>query len=171
MSFGPQRVNYLKFCDFQLIFHRLVCSSETDCVADFTPGDRALTVCSLDTGARWADIKARRLSGCGDEEPAQDSVIKPEWKKPHGRHRRRSEYNIKAEPIKYNVRVRTGFKWIEYYIMAYTCEHGNEPSGSIKEEHLDQLSGYQLLKKNSAARSNLYLIDTNQNYIRRKHLK
>jgi hypothetical protein len=36
--------------------------------------------------------------------------------------------------------------------MASTCEHGNEPSGSIKgREFLYQLSDYQLLKKESTA--------------------
>jgi hypothetical protein len=35
--------------------------------------------------------------------------------------------------------------------MAGFCEHGNEPSGSIKGvEFLDYLSDYQLLKKGSA---------------------
>jgi hypothetical protein len=27
------------------------------------------------------------------------------------------------------------------------CEHGNDPSGSIKAEFLDHLNNYQLLKK------------------------
>jgi len=32
-----------------------------------------------------------------------------------------------------------------------SCQHGNEPSGCIKDgEFLDQLSDYQLLKYNSA---------------------
>jgi len=32
-----------------------------------------------------------------------------------------------------------------------SCEHGNEPSGSIKGgKFLDYLGGYQLLKKDSA---------------------
>jgi len=36
--------------------------------------------------------------------------------------------------------------------MADSCEHGNEPSGSIKcDELLVQLSDYQLLKYNPAA--------------------
>jgi hypothetical protein len=35
--------------------------------------------------------------------------------------------------------------------VAGSCEHGNEPSGSIKGgEFLDQLSDCQLLKKDSA---------------------
>jgi len=33
-----------------------------------------------------------------------------------------------------------------------SCEHGNEPSGSIKSgEFLDQLNDYQLLKKDPAS--------------------
>jgi len=35
--------------------------------------------------------------------------------------------------------------------VAVSCEHGNEPSGSIKgAKFLDQLSNYQLLKKDPA---------------------
>jgi hypothetical protein len=41
--------------------------------------------------------------------------------------------------------------------VAVSCEHCNEPYGSIKgEKFLDQMSGYQFLKKNSA--SSNYLI-------------
>jgi len=37
--------------------------------------------------------------------------------------------------------------------MAGSCEHGNEPSGSVKDvEFLDQLSDCQLLKKDYAPR-------------------
>jgi hypothetical protein len=32
-------------------------------------------------------------------------------------------------------------------------EHGNEPSGSIQGEEFDQLTDYQLLKKESVPRS------------------
>jgi hypothetical protein len=34
--------------------------------------------------------------------------------------------------------------------VAGSCEHGNEPSGSKKGGELDQLSDFQLLKKDSA---------------------
>jgi hypothetical protein len=38
-----------------------------------------------------------------------------------------------------------------HVLLAITCGHGSEPSGSIKDrEFLDQLSNYQLLKKESA---------------------
>jgi len=38
--------------------------------------------------------------------------------------------------------------------VAYSCEHGNEPSSSVKGgEFLDQLSDYQLLKKDSDSHS------------------
>jgi hypothetical protein len=38
-------------------------------------------------------------------------------------------------------RTLTGFIWLR--IVAGSCEHGNEPSGSIKgKEFLDQLSDY-----------------------------
>jgi hypothetical protein len=37
--------------------------------------------------------------------------------------------------------VRTGFIWLRIRVGSGFCEHGNEPSGSIKgEEFLDQLS-------------------------------
>jgi hypothetical protein len=40
--------------------------------------------------------------------------------------------------------------------VADSCEHGNDPSGSIKgREFLDQTSDYQLLNKDSAPRSEL----------------
>jgi hypothetical protein len=39
------------------------------------------------------------------------------------------------------------------------CKHGNEPSGSITDgEFLDYLSDYQLLKTESALRSQLHVV-------------
>jgi hypothetical protein len=47
--------------------------------------------------------------------------------------------------------VRAGFCWLRSDPVADSCEHGNEPSGSINGgEFIDQLSSYQLLKENSA---------------------
>jgi hypothetical protein len=43
--------------------------------------------------------------------------------------------------------------------VAGSCEHGNEPSGSIKVgENIDQVSDYQLLKKVSAPCSWLRIV-------------
>jgi hypothetical protein len=49
------------------------------------------------------------------------------------------------------VRLWTGFSWLRISSICEFCEYGNEPSGSTKDrEFLRQLSGYQILKKDSA---------------------
>jgi hypothetical protein len=70
-------------------------------------------------------------------------------KRPVGRPRRMWEDNIKMDLEEI---VCENVDWIHVVQDgAGCCEHGNEPSGSIKcGEFLDQLSDCQLLKKNSA---------------------
>jgi hypothetical protein len=50
--------------------------------------------------------------------------------------------------------VWTGLIWLRYRPVDNSCEHGDEPSGSIKYwVILEYLSDWRLLKKGSAARS------------------
>jgi hypothetical protein len=54
--------------------------------------------------------------------------------------------------MKQYVRVWTGIYWLRAGSRMGSCEHGNELSGSINDrEFLNQLSDYQLLKKDSAS--------------------
>jgi hypothetical protein len=65
-------------------------------------------------------------------------VGKPEGKRRLGRRRRRWEDNIKMDVKGINVIAWTGVKWIKMDAVAGSCEHGDEPSGSIKgREFLD----------------------------------
>jgi len=54
-------------------------------------------------------------------------IGKPEGKRTLGRPRRRWEDNIKLELR------RIGFSWLRIGSNGGLCEHGNEPSGSIKK--------------------------------------
>jgi hypothetical protein len=50
------------------------------------------------------------------------------------------------------LKVWSGFIWIEIGLMAGACEHGNEPSGSVKgEDFLHYLSDCYLLKIGSSS--------------------
>jgi hypothetical protein len=78
-------------------------------------------------------------------------VGKPEGKRPLGRPRRRWVDNSKIDlrEIRWD-----GMNWIDLAqdrTMEGSCEHGDEPSGSIKcWELLEWLRNWQLLKKVSA---------------------
>jgi hypothetical protein len=74
-------------------------------------------------------------------------VGKPEGKRPLGRPRHRGVDNkIVLREIRWN-----GMEWIDL-AQEGSCEHGNEPSGSIKRwEVLEWLHKWRLLKKGSAA--------------------
>jgi hypothetical protein len=56
-------------------------------------------------------------------------VGKPEGKRPLGRSRRRWEDNIKMDLREIGW---GGMDWIDLGPVEGSCEHGNEPSGSIK---------------------------------------
>jgi hypothetical protein len=61
----------------------------------------------------------------------QISGGKPEGKRPLGRSRRRWEVDIKIDLRE------TGLKSVDWiYLAVGSCEHGNEPSGSIKDVEL-----------------------------------
>jgi hypothetical protein len=76
-------------------------------------------------------------------------VGKPEGKRPLGRPRRTRVDNIKIDLREIGWGGMTGSIWGP---MKGSCEHGNEPSGSIKcWEVLEWLHNWQLLKKGSAA--------------------
>jgi hypothetical protein len=67
-------------------------------------------------------------------------VGKPEGKRPHGRHRRRWEDNMKTDLQERDVGVWTGSSWLRIETGGGTCECGNEQSGSIKcGEFIDYL--------------------------------
>jgi hypothetical protein len=57
-------------------------------------------------------------------------VGKPEGKRPHGRPRHRWEDNITMDLQE--VGICTGSSWLMIGKGGGTCEHGNEPSDSIK---------------------------------------
>jgi hypothetical protein len=59
-------------------------------------------------------------------------VGKPEGKRPLGRPSRRWVYNIKMDLTKIGWVVWTGSIWLRIGTVEGSCEHGNEPSGSIK---------------------------------------
>jgi hypothetical protein len=58
------------------------------------------------------------------------NVGTPEGKRPLGRFSRRKDDNIKMDLRDRTGVVLTGFIWLK--TSADSCEHGNEPSGSIK---------------------------------------
>jgi len=75
-------------------------------------------------------------------------VGKPEGKRPVGRPRRGWEDNIRMEVTKMVGRCGMDSAGSGQGSASGICEHGNEPSGSIKGgECRDSLSDYQLLKK------------------------
>jgi hypothetical protein len=59
-------------------------------------------------------------------------VGKPEGKRPLGRPRHRSMDNIKMDLTEIGGVVLTGLIWLRIGTVEGSCEHGNEPSGSIK---------------------------------------
>jgi hypothetical protein len=59
-------------------------------------------------------------------------VGKPEEKRPPERPRHRWEGNIKMGLKKFDGMVWTRFIWLRIGTRAGSCEHGNEPLGSIK---------------------------------------
>jgi hypothetical protein len=42
---------------------------------------------------------------------------------------------------------QTGFNWLRLGPVACLCEHGNEPSGSIRKDNFDKQSDNQLFKE------------------------
>jgi hypothetical protein len=87
---------------------------------------------------RWAGHVA---SVRGKRNAYRILVGKPEYKRPLGRPRRRWVDNIKMD-----------LREIGWYgLVEGSCEHGNEPSGSLKcWEFLEWLHNWQLLKKGPA---------------------
>jgi hypothetical protein len=79
---------------------------------------------------RWAGHVAR----IGRESVSRVSVGRPEGKRPLGRLRRRWEDNIKMDLREIGI---DGANWIQLaqdrVQWRAFCEHGNEPSGSIKK--------------------------------------
>jgi len=68
------------------------------------------------------------------------SMVKPEVKRPHGRHRRRWEDNVKKDIQKVRCGTLTGSVWLRMGEVAGTCEYIDGHSGSVKSrEFLDQL--------------------------------
>jgi hypothetical protein len=59
-------------------------------------------------------------------------VGRPEGKRPLGRPRHRWEYNIKMDLREIGIDVAN---WIQL-TQAGLCEHGNEPSGSIRKQDI-----------------------------------
>jgi hypothetical protein len=60
------------------------------------------------------------------------------------------EKNIKKD-LRQDVVVQTGLIWLRIGPVEGSCEHGNEPSGSVKfSEIVECLSDWQLLKMGSA---------------------
>jgi len=67
-------------------------------------------------------------------------VVKPEGKRPHGRHRRGWEYNDKMDLQKVRCGTLTGSVWLRMGEVAGTCEYTGGHSGSVESrEFLDQL--------------------------------
>jgi hypothetical protein len=68
-------------------------------------------------------------------------VGRPEGRRPLGRPRRRWEDNIKIDLREIGFGDVDWIHWAQDRQVAGSCEHGNEPSGSIKcGKFLDQLS-------------------------------
>ena len=67
-------------------------------------------------------------------------MVKPEGKRPHGRHRRKWEDNVKMNLQNVRCGALTGSMWVSMGEVAGTSEHSVEHSGSIKRKgFLDQL--------------------------------
>jgi hypothetical protein len=80
-------------------------------------------------------------------------VGNPEGKRQLERPRRRWEDNVKVYLNQFHMRVWIGFVWLMIMVQWRCCEHGNESLGSIiggEYRSIDQLSDFQILKKNSA---------------------
>jgi hypothetical protein len=60
-------------------------------------------------------------------------VGRTEGKRPLGKPRRRWEDNIKMDIREIEIDGGTGFSWLGIGSRGGFCEHGNEPSGSIKK--------------------------------------
>jgi hypothetical protein len=87
---------------------------------------------------KWAGHVARKGEGRG---VYRVFVGKPEGKRPLGRPRHRWDDNIKMHLR--DIRI-DGASWS---LVAGLCEHGNEPSGSIRKQDIfDKLSDNQLFK-------------------------
>jgi hypothetical protein len=76
-------------------------------------------------------------------------VGKPEGKGPLGRPRHRWVDNIKID-LREDGMVWIGLIWLKIGTSGGSCEHGNEPSGSIKCcDVLELLHNWRLLEKGS----------------------
>jgi hypothetical protein len=76
----------------------------------------------------WAGYVARIGEGRG---VYRVLVGRPEGKRPLGRPRHRWEDNIKMDLKEVGI---DGANWIHLGPVAGFCEHGNEPSGSIRKD-------------------------------------
>ena len=67
-------------------------------------------------------------------------LVKPEGKRPHGRHRRKWEDNVKMDLQNVRCCALTGSMWVRMGEVAGTSEYSDEHSGSIKSrEFLEHL--------------------------------
>jgi hypothetical protein len=93
---------------------------------------------------------------CSTNEEKRDAyrilVGNPEVKRPLGRPRHRWVDNSKID-LREDGMVWIGFMWLRMGTSEVSCEHNNEPSGSIRcWEVLEWLHNWRLLKKGSASR-------------------
>jgi hypothetical protein len=74
-------------------------------------------------------------------------VGNPEGKRPLGGPRRRYEDNVKMDLREIGIDVANWFQLAQDRVHGGFCEHGNEPSGSIRKQDIfDKLSYHQLFK-------------------------
>jgi hypothetical protein len=81
------------------------------------------------------------------------NLLSVQYLQPLGRPRRRWVDNIKMDlrEIGWDGMEWIGLIWLRIGTVEGSCQHGNEPSGSIKcWEFLESLHNWQLLKKGSA---------------------
>jgi hypothetical protein len=82
---------------------------------------------------RWAGLVARM----GEERSVYRVLVgRPEGKRPLRRPTRRWEDNIKLDLREIGIDGRTGFGWPRIGSSGGLCEHGNEPSGSIRKRDI-----------------------------------
>jgi hypothetical protein len=88
-------------------------------------------------------IKSRRMRWAGHVTNMGEGrgvyrvlVGRPEGRRPLGRPRRRWEDKIKMDIRERGVMGRTGFSWLRIGSSDGLCEHGDEPSGSIRRQDI-----------------------------------
>ena len=78
-------------------------------------------------------------------------VVKPEGKRPHGRHRRRWEGKVKMDLQKVRCGTLTGSIWLRMGEVARTCEYTDGHSGSIKSR--EQVSFWRRTLRHRVSKS------------------